>query len=569
VLYALLPVVVRGLALAEPSFAGQVLGWVHPWTKESLVAFQQSNSAARSPLEFVAICVGLFLFYAGGLKLARGRQEPGLQALIFASGAAFLLINILAPVMLSSDVFNYAMYGRVWGVYSADPYNPSPPISPSDPFLPVLGREYLPSYYGPIWTLICGGVTSVGGTHLGLTVLLFRGVGILAALATAVLLWTSLRRSAPQNATRGLLLFLWNPLIVMETGLSAHNDAVMLALLLLAVWLHLRGWKVSAVLALVISALIKFLTGMLIPLYLWLVLRETKSWRERILFVGQSVAGAGLLALASFTLAHTHFGVPVSQAATAPDFYDHNFHELIFKGIRRCLGEDADSVAVPIYFQGWWLAAKTTSVLRAAPSPQSEFRHGLPSGDKVLVIAPQKTEWARVYDPASRQNGYVDTSGFQETPRPTVADTDPEVRRLSKMPLDWPTVRTANLCIRVVTWFIFAGFGLLATWRTTNFQEFVVWSAAVLIASYYLIITQIWPWYINWSIGLAALAPTRLPAKFAVILSACVLTLYITIGFQGSEPWWVYTFRSVPAFVLPASVLLLWMLRSRSHAERS
>jgi hypothetical protein len=485
------------------------------------------------------------------------RERFGVEAFIFAAGFAFLAINLLAPVILSSDVFNYAMYGRVWGIYGADPYNPSPPISPSDPFLPLLGREYLPSYYGPIWTLICGGVTSLGGTHLGLTVFLFRCVVIVAVLATAGLLWSNLRQTAPENAAGGLLLFLWNPLVVMETGLSAHNDAVMLALSLLAVWLHLRGWKVGAALALVVSALIKFLTGMLIPLYVWLVLREAKTWRESATFLAATAAGAGLIAVGSFFLAHTHFGVPVSQAATAPDFYDHNFHELIFKGIRRCLGEEAESVAVPTYFQGWWLAAKTNIAVRSAPSSAAENRLTLAAGAKVLVIAPQKTDWARVYDPASHEKGYVHTSGFQETPRPSVADTDPEARRLSRMPLEWPTVRMANLCVRIVAWLLFVGFGLLAAWRTTNFQEFVVWSAAVLIASYYLVITQIWPWYINWSIALAALAPTRLPARFAVILSACVLTLYITIGFQGSDPAWVYTFRSIPAFILPGFIVVM------------
>jgi hypothetical protein len=69
--------------------------------------------------------------------------------------------------------------------------------------------------------------------------------------------------------------------------------------------------------------------------------------------------------------------------------------------------------------------------------------------------------------------------------------------------------------------------------------------------------------------GLAELAPTRMPARFAVILFACVLTLYITIGFQGSDPAWVYTFRSIPAFILPGFIVAVsfFSLQAGARAE--
>ena len=49
----------------------------------------------------------------------------------------------------------------------------------------------------------------------------------------------------------------------------------------------------------------------------------------------------------------------------------------------------------------------------------------------------------------------------------------------------------------------------------------------------------------NWALALGALAPGRLPARFAMILSAGVLTLYITLGFKDGDPAWVYPLRGV------------------------
>ena len=154
---------------------------------------------------------------------------------------------------------------------------------------------------------------------------------------------------------------------------------------------------------------------------------------------------------------------------------------------------------------------------------------------------------------------------------PFFAATDPQTLLLEKAPMDRPNVKKANAILRAVTWLGFAAFGLLAAWRTVNFTQFLVWSAASLLASYYFIITEIWPWYPNWAIALAAMAPTRLPAKFAMLLSGCVLTLYVTLSYQGSSSEWIYRYRSIPAFVLPLGIFIVLLLvqsrKSPPHAR--
>jgi len=570
-LHLLLPLAAARLSQAEPSFAGELFPWIPIPTKESLHVLQTATGQWRACAPFAIVCVGLFAVYARAFCALRNVQSLKVQAFVFAVGAAAMLGYVLSPVMFSTDIFAYAMYGRTMSEYGGNPYSATMPFPDTDPFYIQYGLEYVPSWYGPVWTLISAGATWCTGERLGATVLVFRLVSIAFALATSGLIWSSLRKYSPENATRGLVLFLWNPLLVMETGLSGHNDPVMLALVAFGVWLHLRGRKAGAVMALTLSALVKFLTGMLVPLYMLLVLREAKTWRGRIGFVLRSTIPAGAVALALFHLAKADTDVPVAHSATAPDFYMNNFHELIFKGLRVAAGEEAESANVSVYFYPYWLRLREGAELRGAKATTAPVLRRAEPGEHLLLIAPDKTDWLRVYDPTTRQMAYFTGAGWDESKHPALADSDAFAREREKPVIEQRTVRTANTVLRVATWLGFALFGLFAAWRTRNFTEFLVWSCASLLGSYFFIITEIWPWYVNWSLALGALAPGRLPARLAMILSAGAMTLYLTLGYQGSAPEWIFRYRSIPAFVLPLAAFTvgLAMQRKRTplHAE--
>ena len=570
-LHVLLPFTAAPLSQSEPSFAGEIFPWLPVPTNDSLDTLRSSMSALRAGGPFVLVCAALFAVYAVMLRALRGEQSPAVQRFIFAAGAAALLSYVVVPVMFSTDIFAYAMYGRAMSVYGGNPYSEAMPFPDTDPFYIQFGLEYLPSWYGPVWTFISAGVTWCTGENVGATVLVFRLVAIGSALIVSGFIWGCLRKFSPEHTARGLVLFLWNPLLIMETGLSGHNDATMMALVLCGVWLHLRGHKAGAVLALTLSALVKFLTGMLVPLYILLVLRESKTWRERGIFLLRSAIPACAVALIAFHLAKADTDVPVAHSATAPDFYMNNFHELIFKGLRVAVGEEAESAKVSVYFYPYWLRLRDGTELRTAKSASAPPLRHAEAGEHLLLIAPDRTDWLRVYDPATHQTGWFTGAGWDESKRPALADNDAVARELEKPMMEHQTVRKANAIVRIVTWLGFAAFGLFAAWRTVNFTQFVVWSAASLLASYFFIITEIWPWYVNWSLALAALAPGRHPARLAVLLSAGVLTLYVTLGYQGSQPEWIFPCRSILAFVLPLAVFIVLAIVQRrktsSHVQ--
>ena len=570
-LHLLVPFTAPPLSQAEPSFAGEVFPWLPIPTNETLSAATPGISQFRAGIPFIAVCIALFAVYAKMLRLLRGRQSRAVHLIVLIAGAAALLGYLFSPVMFSTDIFAYAMYGRAMSVFGGSPYAAEMANPTTDPYYIQFGLEYLPSWYGPVWTFISAGITWFTGENVGVTVLMFRLVAIVCALLASGLIWACLRKFSPENSARGLVLFLWNPLLVIETGLSGHNDSVMLVLVLLGIWLHLRGNKACAVLALTLSALVKFLTGMLVPLYILLVLRESKTWRERIAFVAASAIPAAAMAIALFHLAKADQDVPVAHSATAPDFYMNNFHELIFTGLRHAVGEDGESGKVPVLFYPYWLRLAEDASLHAEKSATSPIVHRSAAGSHLLLLSPGKSDWLRAYDPATHRTGWFTGASWDESKRPALANDDAFAREREKPVFEQRTVRTANGIVRIVTWFGFAAFGLFAAWRTRSFTEFLVWAAASLLGSYFFIITEIWPWYVNWSLALGALAPGRLPARLAMLLSAGVLTLYVTLGYGGSRPEWVFPYRGVLAFVLPLAAFIVTLIvqtrKSPPHAQ--
>jgi hypothetical protein len=83
-----------------------------------------------------------------------------------------------------------------------------------------------------------------------------------------------------------------------------------------------------------------------------------------------------------------------------------------------------------------------------------------------------------------------------------------------------------------------------------------------MLASYWLIAAWIFPWYVIWALALAAFVPASLPALLAVLLSATSLTLYATICYENTGATeWIFTYRSLPAFVLPLLLFVPGVLK--------
>ena len=552
-LYGTLVRIVPHVGSAEPTRAGEVFPWVTPLTHDALLAIQHSTHGYSYAGHFLACLAGLFALYALIVWLA-GSLMSGRFVLAAALGPVACMARLLcAPAMLSSDTYAYAYYGRLLSYYGVDAHAVAPAGTLSDPFLSGGWYQFVPSVYGPLWTILSGVVTRLGGGHVGLTILMFRGVEEGAALGSAWLIWILLRRLSPEYTTTGTLLFLWNPLVIIECALGGHNDAAMMLLALLALWLHLRRCPTGAVVALTLSALIKVVTAPLVPLYLLMMLRQAPGWRERARLLAATTAGAAVaVALSVLGARMSPNGLTVQTAGSA-QFFENNYHELLFKGLRRALGEPEDSIDAPMDFRPYWVATNSRAPLHAGVTNKTPKLTILPAQAPLLAISDEDSDdWLRVYDPASHLQGYVDWPHLAVIDDPPVAQSDATARRLSGWPPDWPTVVEANRIIRIATWSLFAAFGLLAAWKARDFDSFLTWSTAFFLAAQLLVFTKIWPWYLLWPLAFGALRPRSRSMLLALLLSAGMLSMYVLFDFSTSLTlYWVNDYRSLPSIVLP------------------
>jgi hypothetical protein len=221
-------------------------------------------------------------------------------------------------------------------------------------------------------------------------------------------------------------------------------------------------------------------------------------------------------------------------------------------------------------FRPYWVATSGPAVLHAGTSNKTAGLCRLKPDQELLLISDEDSDdWMRVYDPADRLQGYVDWRHLTVIDDPPIADTDPTVRRLSGWPPDWPTVVKANQLIRVTTWSLFIAFGLLAAWKTTDFDAFLTWGTAFFLASQLLVFTKIWPWYAIWPLAFGALKPRSASTRLAIMLSAGMIVIYVLFDYSSSDQWsWVNDFRSIPTIVLPVglfAILESWRRWRRSR----
>jgi hypothetical protein len=281
----------------------------------------ESAAARLNPFSLIALRLGLptpalygaglllvlallFLVYFRMLHSLRAAGQPGQVGIILVGVLLFSLPLIVCPYLFSRDIYSYIIYGRIAGVYGANPALVAPIAYPNDAFFQYLvAWKDIPSVYGPLWTLLSHGITLVlerAGGGLWLYLLAYKLVMLAAHMASTLLIWRILAAARPQYQLVGTLLYAWNPIVLIEFVASAHNDALMICLVLLAVLCTQRGHWRTAVVALVAAALVKWIAAILLPLWAIYWLRRAPSWRGRLLLACQvAVIGVAVAVLLS------------------------------------------------------------------------------------------------------------------------------------------------------------------------------------------------------------------------------------------------------------------------------
>jgi hypothetical protein len=251
-----------------------------------------------------------FLFFAliGAACVAYAalwRERPVLSANIVMGSALVAGASLLASFPVGSkDVFLYAFVGKVWGTYHTNPYTTPPAAFIADPWQPfaqVIWAQQ-PTPYGPLFLWQARLVDGLAAGRLFVAVWAHKAIAA-AALAGAIVIAAQMMDSAAPERWHRIALLAWNPLLLFESAGNGHHDAVMLLLVLAAVWLHQRGgaarWLLTPT-ALALAIWYKWYAVLFLPAFLLAAHRDAGSTvvRRWIIMLVVVVVASGTIFLA-------------------------------------------------------------------------------------------------------------------------------------------------------------------------------------------------------------------------------------------------------------------------------
>lgn len=233
--------------------------------------------------------LAMFLGYVCAVRGA-GRLSP--RAVLIAIGAVHALI-LLAPPLLSTDVFSYIAYGRIGSTYGANPYLHGPTSIRLDQLYSYIDAQWVatPSAYGPLFTALS---YILAPLSIAVNVFTYKAIAACSSLAVVTLVWKIAQLRGLDPVAAAALVGL-NPLIVVWGVGGGHNDMLMLAIMMAAVYVLLQARERSGGGLIIAAAAVKLTAGLLLPF----ALVRPGGARTRRALIGGVLAS--LVAVAAFS----------------------------------------------------------------------------------------------------------------------------------------------------------------------------------------------------------------------------------------------------------------------------
>jgi hypothetical protein len=231
----------------------------------------------------VAVYGGMILFvrvWYGLFQTLRARGGVPIRPLAYMLALWILPLLVVAP-LFSRDVFSYAAQGEMMS-HHINPYHYGPGTLGSGPY--VSGVDPLwantPAPYGPLFVMLAGWSASVTFHHALLTIVLLRLQSV-AGIALIAYCIPKLARSFGRDPGPAFVLAVLNPLTLLALVGGAHNDAIMVGLLLAGVTAARSFHPVWGVVLCALAASIKVPAAIGIVYIAWDWAGPFADWRRR------------------------------------------------------------------------------------------------------------------------------------------------------------------------------------------------------------------------------------------------------------------------------------------------
>ena len=215
-----------------------------------------ANGRLAGPLFYAALWVALILY----VVVLRGASTLHVRGALTAV-VAMHVVFLLAPPLLSHDVFSYIAYARLGVANHLNPYTHTPLDIPNDPGFVHAGSIDAVSAYGPLFTLLTYPLSPLG---VPTAFWILKVVAALSSLGIVALVWQIALRLRRDPLIPALAVGL-NPLVLVHVVGGAHNEALTVLLTMAGVLLWVGGRRTGGVVVATVAAAIKASAGLAVP----------------------------------------------------------------------------------------------------------------------------------------------------------------------------------------------------------------------------------------------------------------------------------------------------------------
>lgn len=253
----------------------------------------------QRPLSTVLYLVILLLLFACYLLLLWFvKKEKLLYKQFWQLVIPTSILLLFSYNAFSYDLFNYMFYGRIVTLHQENPYLHKALDYPTDPWTHFMRWTHNTYPYGPGWLILTIPLSFLGFQLFLPTLFLYKALMVGSFLGTTYFIGKILEKISPRNKLFGMAIFALNPLVVIESLVSAHNDIVMIFFSILAFYYLLNNKSIRAFLLLVLSIGIKFSTALLLPLLILIIvlqIQKKKIYWGEMFFAAVIIMGISIV----------------------------------------------------------------------------------------------------------------------------------------------------------------------------------------------------------------------------------------------------------------------------------
>ncbi|OGH24732.1 MAG: hypothetical protein A3B47_00570 [Candidatus Levybacteria bacterium RIFCSPLOWO2_01_FULL_39_24] len=231
-----------------------------------------------SALIFIIITLLLFTFYL--LILNNIRKKEISRKTIWSLIIATTVILTFSYNAFSYDLFNYMFDAKIVTFYNQNPFVYKALDFPGDPMLSFMHWTHRLYPYGPTWLGLTVPLSFLGMQVFLPTFFLFKIMISATFLGTVYFISRILQKISPENELFGVAFFALNPLVIIESLVSAHNDITMIFFAMWALYLLMINKYVRSTILFILSVGTKFATLLLVPVFV--VIYFLKKYKREI-----------------------------------------------------------------------------------------------------------------------------------------------------------------------------------------------------------------------------------------------------------------------------------------------